>query len=289
MDDRHGRNNGDTAPSQESGGNPDALQSEESQPSCRSSSSSTATEQDSSHLSDSTYGEEEASSTERTEKMPSHRQNPEYKHRAEAPNHPHNTSGAGLVHDLLVPRTQLLSRERSEYGEYELHQVDHRRSTIAQLRAAAQSQSSSFGTTDNTERYHHSSDNDEIVQEKVGRRKRKRSETKGKQAERWDQMFGRLVEFKRIHGHCLVPNRYPHDPSLGAWVSTQRHHYKIMRSGERDMTTPMTPERAARLAALGFAWATSDPRHVPWETRFQQLLEYKAVHGTLLEYELHTS
>lgn len=52
-------------------------------------------------------------------------------------------------------------------------------------------------------------------------------------------------------------------------------------SGKTDVTTPMTHERASRLAALGFAWATPDPRHVPWETRFQQLLEYKAKYGAL--------
>jgi hypothetical protein len=88
----------------------------------------------------------------------------------------------------------------------------------------------------------------------------------------------------RIHGHCLVPNRYAHDPSLGAWVSTQRRHYKILTSGEEGVTSPMTPSRAARLASIGFAWQTSDPRHVPWETRFQQLLEYKAQHGTLNDF-----
>lgn len=122
---------------------------------------------------------------------------------------------------------------------------------------------------------------EEAIRDKMEGRKRKRSRSKGKQAERWDQMFDRLVEFKRIHGHCLVPNRYVHDPSLGAWVSTQRRHYKALTSAETGVACPMTPERAGRLASLGFAWATSDPRHVPWETRFQQLLEYKARHGTL--------
>lgn len=62
------------------------------------------------------------------------------------------------------------------------------------------------------------------------RKRKKRRGTHGKQAERWDQMFARLCEFKRIHGHCLVPNRYINDPSLGAWVSTQRRHYKILLS-----------------------------------------------------------
>jgi Helicase associated domain len=39
---------------------------------------------------------------------------------------------------------------------------------------------------------------------------------------KWEHMFDRLVDFKEKNGHCLVPNRYSQDPSLGAWVSTQR-------------------------------------------------------------------
>jgi Helicase associated domain len=44
---------------------------------------------------------------------------------------------------------------------------------------------------------------------------------KGHQA-KWDEIFGRLLKYKKEHGDCLVPNRYEPDPSLGAWVSTQR-------------------------------------------------------------------
>jgi hypothetical protein len=39
---------------------------------------------------------------------------------------------------------------------------------------------------------------------------------------KWDEIFGRLLKYKKEHGDCLVPNRYEQDPSLGAWVSTQR-------------------------------------------------------------------
>jgi hypothetical protein len=113
-------------------------------------------------------------------------------------------------------------------------------------------------------------------------RKKQKVKGKGKQAARWDAMFDRLVQFQQEHGHCLVPNRYHEDPSLGAWVSTQRRHFKILMSGRTDQTTPMTEERASRLASIGFAWATSDPRHVPWETRFKQLLEYKERFGSVL-------
>lgn len=96
---------------------------------------------------------------------------------------------------------------------------------------------------------------------------------------RWDNMFERLVHFKEKHGHCLVPNRYDADKSLGAWVSTQRRHYKTMNSGKNDVTTPLTAERAQRLQDIGFVWATSDPRHTPWEVRFGQLREYQEKFG----------
>jgi hypothetical protein len=36
----------------------------------------------------------------------------------------------------------------------------------------------------------------------------------------------------------------------------------------------MTAERAARLRQIGFLWSTKDPRHVPWEERYKELLEF---------------
>ena len=39
---------------------------------------------------------------------------------------------------------------------------------------------------------------------------------------KWDALFERLLKYKDEFGDCLVPNRYETDPSLGAWVSTQR-------------------------------------------------------------------
>ena len=54
--------------------------------------------------------------------------------------------------------------------------------------------------------------------------------------------------------------------------------YKILTSGSSE-STPMTPERASRLEAIGFVWATRDPRHVPWETRYDELCEFKKKYG----------
>lgn len=60
--------------------------------------------------------------------------------------------------------------------------------------------------------------------------------------------------------------------------------YKILTSGSSE-STPMTPERATRLESIGFVWATRDPRHVPWETRYDELKEFKAKYGTLPLYQ----
>jgi hypothetical protein len=60
---------------------------------------------------------------------------------------------------------------------------------------------------------------------------------------------------------------------LRAIVSTQRRQYKILTSGGSE-STPMTPERASRLMSIGFEWATKDPRHVPWETRYTELIRF---------------
>jgi hypothetical protein len=98
---------------------------------------------------------------------------------------------------------------------------------------------------------------------------------------RWDNTFDRLVVFKEKYGHCLVPNRYDEDRSLGAWVSTQRRNYKILQSGKNSnrASSPLTAARVRKLDEIGFVWATSDPRHCPWEVRFEQLRAYTEKFG----------
>ena len=44
---------------------------------------------------------------------------------------------------------------------------------------------------------------------------------------KWNHMFHRLVDYKQVHGDCLVPNRYKSDMPLGLWVSTQRRQVCI--------------------------------------------------------------
>ncbi len=76
---------------------------------------------------------------------------------------------------------------------------------------------------------------------------------------KWDMMYMRLVQYKNEHDDCLVPNRYKPDTQLGSWVSTQRRHYKLLKSGKE---SALSQERLDLLTKLGFVWATRDPRHV---------------------------
>jgi len=92
----------------------------------------------------------------------------------------------------------------------------------------------------------------------------------------WLKMFSQLVKFKEEHGHILVPNRYIENRSLGYWVSTQRHQYKLMKNNQPSL---MNPEREELLNSIGFVWVTRDPHHDPWEQNFLKLLEYVNENG----------
>jgi len=109
---------------------------------------------------------------------------------------------------------------------------------------------------------------------KVEKRRQKMTRT-----ERWDEMYERLLIWRKKHGHCIVPNRYSGDRQLGTWVSTQRRHYKALLLG-RNTSLSMTPERAQKLAEIGFDWsAKNKSADIKWESQFTNLLEYVIEHG----------
>jgi hypothetical protein len=69
----------------------------------------------------------------------------------------------------------------------------------------------------------------------------------------WEAQLTRLEAYKEVHGDCDVPKRWTEDPRLGTWVHDQRARKKKLDRG--DPSPGMTAARAARLEALGFAWA----------------------------------
>jgi hypothetical protein len=71
----------------------------------------------------------------------------------------------------------------------------------------------------------------------------------------WERWLAKLKEYKRRHGDCSVPKRSTEDPQLGRWVDRQRTLKKALDRGKPSQG--MTAARAAKLEALGFAWAPS--------------------------------
>ena len=84
----------------------------------------------------------------------------------------------------------------------------------------------------------------------------------------WETRFNELVQYKARHGDCKPQSQGP----LGRWVQKQRGGYKKSK---------LSQDRIDRLNGIGFDW--TPPRGgvpgVPWETRFDELVQYNAKHG----------
>jgi superfamily II DNA or RNA helicase len=81
----------------------------------------------------------------------------------------------------------------------------------------------------------------------------------------WDERFGELLGYKDKHDDLDIPINWP--TGLGTWTSIQRRSNK---NGE------LSSERRGRLDVAGFSWNKLDSL---WESRFNELLAYKAEHG----------
>jgi hypothetical protein len=99
--------------------------------------------------------------------------------------------------------------------------------------------------------------------------------------ERWKKRFNDLVEFQRVHGHCNAAQ----STDLGKWVKMQREtkaETDLKKAGTRPKRKKQRPclsdERIAKLETIGFQWRVAKPP-VGWESRFEQLKEYRSVHG----------
>lgn len=68
----------------------------------------------------------------------------------------------------------------------------------------------------------------------------------------WDIKYQQLLEYRAQHGDCLIPTKYSQNPALGRWVSTQREHYRMWKSG--DPKTKMTLQKIRMLDEIGFVW-----------------------------------
>jgi len=99
----------------------------------------------------------------------------------------------------------------------------------------------------------------------------------------WMEMYEDLCEFRKLHGHCRVPPRrsYKVNPGLAQWVCTQRenyHRYQTEQADTRHKNHAVGRQRIELLNRINFVWKL-EPRTIPWETKFQELLEYKRLQG----------
>jgi hypothetical protein len=66
----------------------------------------------------------------------------------------------------------------------------------------------------------------------------------------WEAQLVRMTTYRAAHGDCDVPNLHADDLPLGRWVDKQRTLKRKLDHGEP--CKRMTPERVAKLEALGF-------------------------------------
>lgn len=76
----------------------------------------------------------------------------------------------------------------------------------------------------------------------------KNREDRQKRTIDWEDRLQTLADFKKGHGHCMVPQSHPR---LGAWVKWQREKYALYEAGK---TSYFTREKIERLNKLGFVW-----------------------------------
>jgi hypothetical protein len=109
-------------------------------------------------------------------------------------------------------------------------------------------------------------DGDDISSAKLNTRK-STTTYKTRRNERWDEMFQRLVAYKKVHKSTNVPKRYAEDPKLAKWVQTQR-----TTCGKKIISV----KRIGHLDSIGFVWKINDL--VPWEEMYKRLIAYKKKH-----------
>jgi hypothetical protein len=97
----------------------------------------------------------------------------------------------------------------------------------------------------------------------------------------WHDMYNRLLEFKKKHGHLKVPQKYNENPELGRWVMNRRRDY---REYKRTYGQKGDPEQMMSLESIGLVddITTGDANEGVeqiWYGMYNQLLEFKQKHG----------
>jgi hypothetical protein len=90
----------------------------------------------------------------------------------------------------------------------------------------------------------------------------------------WENRLTELADYRKIHGHCNVPQNSSENTKLAKWVKTQRYQYKLHLEGK----SPMTTLRVQELESVGFEWHINGAV-TAWEVRLSELANYRKIHG----------
>jgi hypothetical protein len=88
---------------------------------------------------------------------------------------------------------------------------------------------------------------------------------------KWNKQHEKLLKFKGINGHCMVPQSYEQDKSLGIWASTQRTFHK---------TNQIRLDRKERLEEIEFGWKADGDKL--WHQQYEKIVELKRKTGHCL-------
>eukprot|EP00584_Thalassiosira_punctigera_P001429 CAMPEP_0172530332 /NCGR_PEP_ID=MMETSP1067-20121228/4097_1 /TAXON_ID=265564 ORGANISM="Thalassiosira punctigera, Strain Tpunct2005C2" /NCGR_SAMPLE_ID=MMETSP1067 /ASSEMBLY_ACC=CAM_ASM_000444 /LENGTH=504 /DNA_ID=CAMNT_0013314517 /DNA_START=150 /DNA_END=1664 /DNA_ORIENTATION=- len=77
--------------------------------------------------------------------------------------------------------------------------------------------------------------------------------------------FGQLLRYKEEHGDCNVPQGFPENPQLSAWVNHQR---RIKKKNQ------LSDDRVSSLERIGFCWEVNK-----WNEQYERLKKYRAQRG----------
>lgn len=100
------------------------------------------------------------------------------------------------------------------------------------------------------------------------------------QCKTWMDRYNEVVAFKNQTGDFVIPKDHPNQ-SLRPWAQTQRTHYRFYMEGKPSL---MTPERIKMLEDAGFPWKLHEGA---WQKRFEELVSYKAEHGSCIVPDKH--
>jgi hypothetical protein len=89
----------------------------------------------------------------------------------------------------------------------------------------------------------------------------------------WEDHWSELAEYRKIHGHCNVPQNYSGNVKLANWVAHQRIQYKLH---VKEKKTYVTAFRIQKLESLGFEW---DSLRVALEDRLKELADFRKIRG----------